>query len=243
MRLTFDVRPGLAALAALGLVAVPCPVTAQSLNINFGDYYAPNVSSTFAGAAGQAGTWDWITQTGTTAALTGLGGNATGVSLSLTADVADGGFGPHPFTDVQDLADSNFFDFGGQGGVWSVSLTGLQSGPYDVYVYAPANIAPVYTTAFTLNGTPEAGIPGDKSNGDTLIPGVSYGHYSGVSVGANGTLTLAEIGTSSSASGIAGLQIVRHSVPAVPEPSVFVLLGLGLLPIGLIARRRLAGNT
>ena len=242
MRLTFGVRVGLAALATMGLAAAPRPVTAQSLNINFGDYYAPNVSSTFAGAAEQAGTWEWITQTGTTAALTGLDGSATGVSLSLTADAANGGFGPHSFTDVQDLADSNFFDFGGQGGVWSVSLMGLQSGPYDVYVYAPANIAPVYTTAFTLNGTPEAGIPGDKSNGDTLISGVSYGQYSDVSVGTNGTLTLAEIGSSSSASGIAGLQIVRRSAPAVPEASAFALLGLGLLPVGLIAHRRVAGT-
>jgi hypothetical protein len=107
-----------------------------------------------------------------------------------------------------------------------VDVSGLESGSYRVYLYAPSHNA-VSTGEMTVNGTAVASLPGDI--GGSLIEGVSYASV--LAQLTDGTLAIS--GIVDVHGGLAGLQVVP-----VPEPGGAVLLATGVGVLRLLARRR-----
>ncbi len=225
-----------AAAMAIGLGAIGWSpsASATALNIDFGNQ-GPGVapSSSFGAASGQVGVWNNITAFVTGAGIVDTTGAATGVAISITAATM-GGFLPLPSGDANDLMADNFFD----GNSWSLSMTGLSNGLYDVYLYEPHNSL-VGTGAGTLNGVAFGDINGNFSGG-TFTAGSNFHLLSGVTV-AGGLLTASAVPvlSSSCCSGLSGLQLVPlFQAQQVPEPGTLTLFGLGLAGLGYMRRRR-----
>ena len=64
-----------------------------------------------------------------------------------------------------------------------------------------------------------------------LAPGSTYAD---LAAGPDDALYLSSQGNGAPGAG----QVLRYSLAAVPEPSPFALLALGLLPVGLLAARK-----
>jgi len=187
--------------------------TVFGLNIDFGTFgTAPSVpTSDYGAAAGQDGYWNRA-GLGVTA-LFDTFGLGPGASVNVTADVGTGGIGDPPSSDDGKLLNDNFYSANGNS--WSANLSGLVSGAYTVFLYAPTNSA-VPTGDMTVGGVAVPSIPGDT--GSTLIEGTSW-----VSVQVtvtDGTLMIS--GTGTSYSGLAGIQVVpvqilwRKATPWIP---------------------------
>ncbi len=218
------------AFAVLGLFAIARPATAASIYVDFGAFNgAP--SSLFAAAAGDAGVWNNVTLLGTTSGLLAADGTATGVGITVAAASIEGTGGPGS-ADLQRLLHDNFLTT--SSGAWSVSLTGLADGIYDLYLYDPSNSA-VSSGSGSANGVSFTSING-AFNG-SLISNVNYLRLSSVLVtGGLLTTTGAEAG---GLSGLAGLQLVAQDVPpaTVPEPGMGLLLACGLLALASVKGR------
>ncbi len=191
---------------------------AGGVYIDFGsEHGAP--TSTYAAAADSPGTWNDITATGATIALLDIDGVDTGLSLNLTTAPP---VGSHtPLSNV--LIDDNFYV--GTGVSWDFTVSGLASGAYDVYYYAPTNVS-VSTGPFTVEGVSASSLAGATS----LIEGVSWAKIENVIL-SDGSMDFVSTSTTGFR-GIAGVQIVT----AVPEPSATALLSLG--GFALMLRRR-----
>jgi hypothetical protein len=170
--------------------------TAVGLNIDFGTFFSEPTSD-YGAAAGQDGSWNRA-GLGVTA-LVDTFGLPSGASVNVTADDGTGYIGSTPSNDDEELLQDNFYS--GNGNSWSANLSGLASGTYDVFLYAPSNSS-VPTGDMTVGGVAVPSIPGNS--GSTLIEGTSW-----VSVQVtvtDGTLMISGAGTSYS--GLAGIQIV-----------------------------------
>ncbi len=217
-------------LFILGLVAAVLlwsgGAFAESINIDFGPQRG-FPSSSFGGAAGQPGTWANITSPGTIANLPGLNGSPTDVSqeLSSAGNITTNGAGGSSGA-LGPLLDDNFFTQDGNDSGWTLTLSNIDAGTYDVYVYAPGNDQ-VSTGAYTINGVAMPSLPGADAL-ESFALGTNYDVLSGLSV-TGGTITLSS--GDPSYVGLAGLQVV------IPEPGTALLLAAGL---ALIAVRRRA---
>jgi hypothetical protein len=218
---------------ALSFLFIFICATAQaaSLNIDFGSAQ-PAPPSSFGAAASQPGYWNQITTAGITSNLLDLTGAATSVALDLelVLDIhitGSGGCGID--ANLCDLRGSNFYtNFAG----WSLQLTNLDNGTYDLYYYSPTNgIVP--TGNFSANGVPAGSIT--TSGADSLVQGSDWDKIT-VDV-SSGTL---DIGADTPAGnvGLAGIQLVYTAPLAIPEPSTIVLVGTFVAAIGL--KRRFA---
>jgi hypothetical protein len=195
---------------AASVVLATSPAQAASFNIDFGSYYGTTNNSTFGAAANQPGQWNNITALGTTSGLKDTSNVSTSVSLNLVAGSRD--ISPAaPSSDLQRLVSDGFFSSAGNN--WSVSLTGLDNGAYNVFYYGPSH-PNVTTGAFTINGTAVASITGDNTT--SFVQGTNYGVLNNVSV-SDGTLTLTSTDTTGFR-GLSGLQLVGSAPAAVPEP-------------------------
>ena len=212
-------------LLAAFLAVAPARLLASGLNIDFGWYVDPP-SNTFGGAAGQPGTWNWITSVGIIpASLVDLSGTTTTISLNVAADSPSGGDVRSVTTDIGALRDSNFFSLPGD--TWSFILSNLSNGTYSLYYYSAMHPS-IGTGSFTVNGVSAPAIGPDPA--PTLEEGIDWEVVSGIAV-TDGTLTATSTDTSSMF-GLAGMQLVEQDTP---EPCTLLL---GLATFGIVWRRR-----
>jgi hypothetical protein len=196
---------------------------ATPINFDFGSADAAP-SSGFGAASGQAGIWNRIVDFATAAGIVDLGGDPTGVTVLISAEEMSGVSGP-PGDDGKLLMGDNFFS---SSQPWTLTITGLTDGLYDVYLYEPVHDS-VGTGAGTVNGVSFSDINGGYSG--TFSEGSNFHHLAGVSISGG---QLFATGSNASFSGLSGLQLVAASAP-VPEPATLSLLVLGLA--GASARR------
>jgi hypothetical protein len=223
----------------LTLMLLPGSAASESLNIDFGDVAGPNpLGPGFGAASGQAGEWNTITATGTTPNLVGLGGVPGDVSLTLGPAVVNPDGASGLLTGDLNLLMADFFFESSEPDLWSVTLTGIDPGIYDVYIYAPANISSLQGTGtFTINGISISDIPGTGIQ--NFIQGVNFEILSGLAV-TGGTITFASTEASTRFLGLAGVQLVP-APPPVPGMTAwgFVVLASTLIIAGcLLARPR-----
>lgn len=214
------------------LVALcPAAVQASRINVDFGDKtFAPSI--TYGAASGQAGTWNKISTLGTTNNLLDISGSSTSISITVSADTADG-YGVILTGDTGDLRDDNFYVSPTH--VWSVTFSNLGNATYDLYYYASDNPG-VPTGVFSANGVTASNIIGTNTAG--LTEGKDWEVLAGVVVN-DGTLTLTSVASAGYA-GLAGLQLVPEENGGLlvnPEPSTLVLVG-SLLGLGIGWRKR-----
>jgi len=225
-----------AVLAATVLVAQPEISQATSLNIDFGDQVYGGAPSNYGAYANQVGTWNVITATGTTN-LVGLNGAALpGVSINLSSQINPGGFvGPLPNLSQNDksLIGDNFFTIQN---AWSVTLSGLTNGRYNLYVYSPANIV-VPTSSYIVNGVTEHNL--FDTSGTTTSPLTLGTNYDIDSVlVSNGSILITSGLDNGVFSGLAGLQLVFESPITTPLPAALPVFATGLGMMGLLGWRR-----
>ena len=156
--------------------------------------------------------------------LLDLAGAGTSVQLNVAApfiDFTNGAWNVHS-GDLLALLDDSFVT--GTLANWTLSITGLSNGGYDIYYYAPSHPA-VETGRFTINGVNAPNTPG--SGGNTFTPGTDWNVVGNVQV-SDGTLSAAStVQDFDHYYGLAGLQIVQ-----VPEPSSAFLLAVGCVFVG-----------
>lgn len=230
------------ALLACGAAALGLGTAHGALTLNF-DINQAGSTSTYSGigvAKDETNTVDtgtvWngldVTQNGTgyitIADVDDSGGNSTGVGISLDRDNggtmkvfnSTSGGNPNP----SDLM-SDYAYWGG----WTIALSGLATGDYDVYMFGHGNTAGG-TSTWTLDASNGGGSASTTDTGDfrdifqTNAEGNSFVVLS-ATVGVSGTLTV------TGGDSLNGFQIIK-----VPEPSAALLGGLCLL--GLLRRRR-----
>ena len=109
----------------------------------------------------------------------------------------------------------------------TVTLSGVAAGNYDLYLYA---IPPIdgedRVGNYSANG--KSVTIGPNNSASTFGAGTNYGILQNVVVGSDHLLTLSVVATGGGETDFNGFQL-----QSVPEPSSFVLLGVGLL--GLLA--------
>jgi len=196
---------------------------ASPLNIDFGREYT-GLPSSYGAASSQIGHWnDIVGNSGLSKNLLNTAGVATGIDLTLS-NTSDGGIGGATDNDSTLLYD-NFYSSSPFLGPWSVSLSGIKQGMYDIYYYAPAHSS-ISTGVFSINGTNVSNLTGSLS----LTQGISWDVLSGVTIDNSGILII-QSESNTSLLGLSGLQIVP-----VPVPAAIWLLGSGL--VGLIGMRK-----
>jgi hypothetical protein len=217
----------------IGGLLVSLPLAAQSLNIDLGTSVIESgpPSSSFAGAAGQAGVWSRLGN-GTTAALPDLTGAPTAVSATVTSDDPTGELNSCT-GDLGHLLN----DFVYSSANWSVVLNGLANGSYTVYLYEPENDA-VVTGAMTVNGTPVASLTAHTC---ALNPGEMFTTVT-VNV-TSGALTITGTGSTPFV-GLAGIQLVTaqatspSAIPTISRAALLLLaMALGAVATASLRRR------
>jgi hypothetical protein len=173
----------LAALAAL-IPAFATPAQAQAIQFDLGTFNgAP--SSTYGGAAAQAGFWNHMTSAAPLPLLN-TSGAATAASVSAPVTFTNFAFGsnnPNTTGDDELLLD------GVHDGPITLEFTGLTNGTYDVYTYAWApDFRTLYLTSVDVPGSTGPQIVGGADWGGAHIQGITYAKHN-VAV-TTGTLTI-----------------------------------------------------
>jgi hypothetical protein len=221
---------------ALLAVAHPRVSEATSLNIDFGTTLG-TPANTYGAAAGQVGYWNGISSTGTIN-LRGLDGSLLpGVDLTLNSVSLASNVGGPQYTytggDKQLIQDS-FYVINGS---WSLGLSGLDNGAYDLYVYGPRNEL-VSTSSFSVNGVQQSNLVTPIGGNPPLQEGVDYEIVKLLVSDHN--ISIASGPDAGEFSGLAGLQLVQ--VAATPIPGTLLLFGSGLGLLGFVGWRKKNGG-
>ena len=194
------------------------PMTGDAISINVDIGGAPNPGSGYGAAAGESGTWNSFSGTGSTS-LVGVDGLPSGASLSVS-----GGNGSFSFDNAatsgnaEDLLD-DLADAGNS--TWTFS--NLASGTYDVYLYSwapddPAGFLSNLTVVGGANGTQQSG--GANWSGNFVLGT----HYVTDTVNvSNGTLTINVGQVGGNPSSLNGIQLAL--VEDQGGPTVFCSAG------------------
>ena len=240
----------LAALAALGLAAVP---SSAAIGKSIGIKLAADTATTLAPAesAGVFSQVNWNNFGGSTGSGSTLkdssGAVVTGAALSYS--------GPYTFSGIGVTADPNTKLLStrietNDGTVpVSVTVSGLSFAKYDVYAYFGSDGGGRFGNVGLVGGTTyyyqTVGDPGGAFSQTTSTsstdprPASDYAIFSGLTANS---FTLKQFREGSN-SGIFGLQIVNTSpVPEASQGAVFGLCLLGLTGVALMARKRKAGT-
>ena len=228
---------GAFALALTALVSFIHPgiSAASSINIDFGTILFGIPASDYGAASGQAGYWNGISDTGSTA-LKNLSGNLIpGAAVTVSASASMGGYfsGAYAFND-QRLVQDNFYTIGDS---WTVGLTGLDNGNYDLYVYGPSN-PNVSTSSFLVNGVAQANLTTPYGSHSPLAAGIDYEIVK--LLVSNHTIDIASGADRDYFSGLSGLQLVQ--VASTPLPGSLLLFGSALGALGLVTWRKKSGR-
>lgn len=218
--------PSIIGLAGVQIVPVR---TAPTHNIDLGTHFGVPDDS-FA-AARAAGHWERLSLGGHPG-LRDLTGALTATSVTVVA-TADTGWTSVGITNAERLFDDDAFSTGTT--PWSVDISGIAPGWYEVVLYAPAHPS-IPSGPMSVNGVAVDEIPGDTSA--ALIEGTSW-----TSVVVEAPQGLIEIdGGGVSSSGLAGIQLAPTEAPInVPamEPVGMAVLVLALAALGSWLTRRL----
>lgn len=200
-------------LIIIGLAACFTQVAfAASINIDFGDDFL-GLPSSYGAASSQTGHWNEITSN-----LLDTAGLITEANLNLSANNSSGNYGTPTNNDTILLSD-NFFSSNGNS--WSVILSGIDEGLYNIFYYAPAHLS-VSTGLFSINSTNVSSLTGSTS----LIQGISWDVLDDVSIDNSGLLII-QSEDNNDYRGLSGLQIVP--VATVPIPHAVWLFGSGIV--------------
>jgi hypothetical protein len=211
-------------------------------NIDFGTITGGNLPNTYGARAGQIGDWNQIPGINGIYVLSDLSGTTTGATLTLGGtEGSESGGGTEPSWPQEDKglfgdafqANINHPNPAFRSGLWSISISGLSDGDYDIWVYASARDDFIATGPYSINGAAQPELLG---GGNSLL-GRDFWVAETVVVG--GLLVLDQTAMSSRVSfgtnwaGVAGLQIV-----AIPIPAALPLFAAGIGLLGFIRREK-----
>jgi hypothetical protein len=232
----------IAAGAAFLLIALNLSrAQASWINFDFGSA-TDTPSASYGGAASQAGIWNGISGNKSSGILD-VSGLATNVSITFSGLISNNVTANLAAGDANTLMEDYFYTqptgapTSGPG--WTMNLSGLDDGIYNVYLYKPAQNGRGIGTG-TLNGVGFSSTNTAVFSG-TLVQNTNYLLMTSVSVIA-GTLS-AHGGASNFYTGLSGMQLVQVSGPsgsAVPGPAAILLLATGMAGLGLSRRRKVA---
>lgn len=188
-------------------------------------------SSSFGAAYGVPGAWNNLDFLESNAAVFDTDGNLTGVTIS---NLAGGQFANEPSTsgDVEKLLDDGIDSSIG----FSITISGLAAGTYDVYSYAwhPATAGDQLATQITVNGLDPQIVQRTGAFSGFALGETHALHSVTISSGQDIVIAAADGGGPIPGSVLNGFQIV-------PEPSTFVLCGFGVLALLKFRRVRPGG--
>ena len=198
----------------------------EPFNVDFGTD-AGSPTSDYGAAADQPGTWNTIVS-GNRTYLKGLDGiTSSTVSMMLTNTVAGG----LAWCGDNALLGDYFYTTGG----YTLTVSGLNAGTYDVYYYAPSGTNVINSANVTIgNDLSINGTTVDELSGKslTLEKGISWDVIR-VTIGSGENLTMTATKGSLTYIGLSGYQIV-----AVPEPATCAMFGgFGVLGLAMLRRK------
>lgn len=219
--------------AGLTLGLITLSASGQSLNMNFGTATTPTVAPTYGAAAGQAGTWNQVTNAAASNfALVGLNGLPSGVTLTLDGgtmfffnNTAPNGTTTAPGSNAENLLDS-LWDPSGTSGI--ITISNLAAGPYDIYTYGVAPDSATDRTVITIGGNAQT-VQGQLPNpfNESYSLGLTHALHNVNHAGGN---LIINIGTGAGGfESVNGIQLVL-----IPTPGALALLGVA----GMIGPRR-----
>ena len=192
---------------------------------------------------------NWNVASGNSGTINNLTGDfhgapvATSVSVNWTTSDTWNNGGTSGFSGADNTLNNGYLD-GGSGQNTDVNLLGLNPGlKYDLYITSTGGTTENKSGTIGVNGTYDSSVVGqnDTSGSYVLTTGSTAGNYHeflGVTPVFNVTNHDWEINISTDASNSGRTPINSIQFTAMPEPSSFLLCGLGAAALLLAARRR-----